>query len=66
MGNLKKNCSNKHVSSAQAVRSKGDRLGWKTVSEQKQRPLSEIVGKGEKVNRSNYCFFSHSTRVLIP
>lgn len=48
------------------VRSKGERLGWKSMSEEKQRSLKEIVGEGEKVNRHNYCFFTHTTKLLIP
>lgn len=48
------------------VRSKGERLGWKSTSEEKRRSLNEIVGEGEKVDRRNYCFFTHNTKLLIP
>lgn len=31
------------------IRSKGDRLGWKSLCEEKRTPLIELVGQGEIV-----------------
>lgn len=57
---------NRNIRPTNAIRSKGERLGWKSMSEEKRRSLKEIIGEGEKVNRSNYCFFTHTTKLLIP
>ncbi len=42
--NLSVNDSNK--------KSKGERLGWKSISEYKTVPLKEIIGKGNIVNET--------------
>lgn len=58
--------TNKDSRTVHTKRSKGERLGWGNLYEQKQRPLREIAGDGEKVNPRNYCFCSHKTKLLIP
>lgn len=53
-------------STIRASRSKGERLGWKTLAEQKKRSLRDIVGEGEKVEPSKYSFIDSSIKQMIP
>ena len=67
MGSLNKNNANLYTRLCQRTyRSKGERLGWSSISEQKKRPLREIVGKGEKVNPREYSIVDTSIKLLIP
>lgn len=66
MGSVKNIDISRNIRPIHTVRSKGERLGWKNMSEERKRSLKEIVGEGEKVNRRNYCFFTHTTKLLIP
>lgn len=50
--------------SNRCLRSKGDRLGWKSRREVENKPLREIIGRAEVVSVS-YCFMS-CTFKLIP
>lgn len=47
-------------------RSKGERLGWSSVMEEKKRSLRESVSGGETVKRTNYCFLCAKTKQIIP
>lgn len=67
MGSLNKSNTNLHTNSfRRIVRSKGERLGWASIFEQKKRPLKEIVGEGEKVNPSEYSLEDTSIKLLMP
>ena len=66
MGSVKNIDVSRNTRPIHTVRSKGERLGWKSMSEEKRRSLKEIVGEGEKVNRHNYCLFTYTTKLLIP
>ena len=46
------------------LRSKGERLGWKSRSEVEHKPLREIVGRAEVVSAS--CCFMSCPFKLIP
>lgn len=46
------------------MRSKGERLGWKSRSEVESKPLREIIGRGEVVSTS--CCFMSCTFKLVP
>lgn len=47
-------------------RSKGERLGWTSFSEFKPSPLKDVVGKGEKVDRSRYSVANPNCKLMIP
>lgn len=66
MGSVKENYTSKNKQSSAAPRSKGDRLGWKKISEQEIRSLRDRVGEGERVERNACCFFMKSTKLLVP
>ncbi|NCC10413.1 MAG: hypothetical protein EOM31_07910 [Bacteroidia bacterium] len=46
MGNSLKSKNKKALSSNNPVRSKGDRLGWESLSEYKPVPIKKIIGEG--------------------
>ncbi len=67
MGNLSTNTNMYAVEpSARVCRSKGERLGWKSLDEQVRRPLRDIVGEGEAVDPYKYVFVDSSIKLLIP
>lgn len=69
MGSFNKTNTNSHSPStktANVSRSKGERLGWASVSEQKKRSLREVVGNGEEVDRKNYSNPTAPIKLLVP
>lgn len=46
------------------LRSKGQRLGWKSLHEEKRVPLREIVGKGEIVKEESITYARVAKLVL--
>lgn len=67
MGSFNKTSTGLHTKLSQrALRSKGERLGWASISEQKKRALREIVGEGEKVSLHEYSFVDSSVKLLMP
>lgn len=67
MGCFNKTSNGLHTKLSQrTLKSKGERLGWASISEQKKRTLREIVGEGEKVSQHEYSFVDSSVKLLIP
>lgn len=64
MGSMFENEKQSAKQTKRCLRSKGDRLGWKSRSEVENKPLREIIGRAEVVSVS-YCFMSCSYK-LIP
>lgn len=64
MGSMFENEKQPAKQTKRCLRSKGDRLGWKSRSEVENKPLREIIGRAEVVSVS-YCFMS-CTFKLIP
>lgn len=52
--------------SSRSLRSKGERLGWKSLKEQSKCSLRDIVGDGEKVDPYQYSYVDSSIKRLIP
>lgn len=58
----KERLSNKKLD--RTIKSKGERLGWESLDDEKAIPLREIVGEGRVVNVS-YCFMSVSRKAIM-
>lgn len=52
--------------SATSMHSKGDRLGWLPLSEEKTQPLRSIVGNGERVIKERYATTGTNAKLLVP
>lgn len=65
MGSL---LNNKKESSSyrksRSAKSKGERLGWKNLDEEKSTPLKDILGRGEIVEDSS-CFTSTTYKKIL-
>lgn len=44
------------------VKTKGERLGWKSLRNEKRKPLREIVGEGQVVS---CCFMSVGQKIIL-
>ena len=67
MGNLSTNTSMFATKTTfKSLRSKGERLGWKSLKEQTKCSLRDIVGDGEKVDPHKYSYVDSSIKLLIP
>lgn len=66
MGHLSTKIGLSSAKSSSRPRSKGERLGWKTLSDHKKYSLKDIVGYGEKVEPCKYSFIDSSIKLLIP
>lgn len=64
MGSMFENEKQPAKQPKRCLRSKGDRLGWKSRSEVEHKPLREVVGRAEVVSAS--CCFMSCTFKLIP
>ena len=53
MGNSLKKQKEASLAANNTKKSKGERLGWKSISEYKTVSLKEIVGNGNRVNETN-------------
>lgn len=47
-------------------KTKGDRLGWNTVSSERPKELKCIVGNGQKVEKDTYSNRTSKYRTLVP
>ena len=66
MGNVQK-CSRKSCKRLVNSRmSKGERHGWASFSEIVHKPLREIVGRGERVERGRYSVIDNSCKLMVP
>ena len=53
MGNSLKKQKEASLAANNTKKSKGERLGWKSISEYKTVSLEKIVGNGNRVNETN-------------
>ena len=53
MGNSLKKQKEASLAANNTKKSKGERLGWKSISEYKTVSLKKIVGNGNRVNETN-------------